>query len=638
MATYTADMDRSRLPKGPFRGRLLGPDQVFLKRYADEQATKVNTRYIRRVLGMVRPFKYQVLLTLAVMGLANLLSLVMPMSIRVLIDGVLPARDMMLLTALITVLALVVMFRAVLQFVEGYLVGYCGERLINTVRVKLHARLQEQPVAYLDTVQAGGAISRIIGDVSMIGNFIFGGLTQLLVSAGYLVVIMAILFAMNWRLTLVSSVFLPAFVITFTRLGSRLRPAWRDIREESARLSARVGEVFAGARVVKAFRKERAENLNFFRHLNVIFRKSLRTRILHGGLETASQLVSALGTLALLWYGGYEVSQGRLTLGALMSFYALLGMMFQPMRQAVRVYNQFQQAMAGIERVFEVLDREPEIRSKEGARPLAHRLRGDVRFEHVYFQYDGSANKPVLKDMCFQARPGRIVALVGPSGAGKSTVVNLLARFYDVTDGRILIDGMDLRDISLEDYRRQMGLVLQDNFLFHGTLRENIAYARPEASEEEILEAARAAHCLEFINEFPKGLETQVGERGMQVSGGQRQRIAIARAILADPALLILDEATSSLDSHAESQIQEALDRLMRGRTTFVIAHRLSTVTNADTIMVLDDGRIVEHGSHEELLKKRGRYFEMFMEQYGRVRLNPEMIELLPPVAGGLVP
>lgn len=631
MAALTAGKERGELPKGPFKGKLLGPDEHFLKRYQEELNTRVNAGYLRRVIKMVYPFRYHVLLTFLVMGLVNLLALAIPMSIRLLIDTVLPSRDVALLSALIIVLGMVVLLRGGMQFLQSYLIGYCGERLINTVRVKLHARLQEQPVAYLDNVQAGGAISRVIGDVGAIGNLIFGGLTQLVSSAAYLVIIMVILLAMNWRLTLISSAFLPAFAITFMRLGRRLRPAWRDIREESARLSSRVGEVFAGARVVKAFRKERAEDLNFFRHLNVIFRKSLRARLLHGGLHTATQLVATMGTLTLLWFGGYEVSQGRLTLGALMSFYALIGMMFRPIEMAVSVYNHYQQAMASVERVFEVLDRDPEIKSKDNAVPVSGRMHGDVKFEHVFFGYNKEENKPVLKDFSFHARPGEMVALVGASGAGKSTVVNLLARFYDVTSGRILIDGKDIRDVSLEDYRKRIGLVLQDNFLFHGTLRDNIAYGKPQATEEEVMEAARAANCMEFIREFPKGLDTMVGERGLQVSGGQRQRVSIARAILADPAILILDEATSSLDSEAEAQIQEALERLLRGRTTFVIAHRLSTVTSADKILVLDAGRVVETGSHEELLRTRGRYYEMFMNQFGRIRLNPEMIDLLTP-------
>lgn len=617
-----------KVPRGPFRGKLLGPDSEFLKSYWEETDRKVNFSYVWRTVNMMRSFFLPAILALLTLVIVHIIGIAVPLAIKILLDTILPARDLMLLNLLILGLLGVVLFRWLFEFVNGYLVAYCGERLVNTVRTKLHAKLQQQPISYLDGVQAGGAISRIIGDVQAIRNLIFGGLLNLLSSVVYLVFVSGILLMMNWRLMLISGAFLPVFAITFLKIRKHLRPAWRDIREENARLTARVGEVFGGARVVKSFHRERSEDANFFRHQNVILRKSLRVHVLHTLLHSAAQLVATLGVLTLLWVGGKEVAAGNLTMGELVSFYALLGMMFQPLLQAVMVYNHFQQAMASVERVFEVLDREPEIKSKENAIPV-ERLRGDVRFEHVSFNYGDDETKPALKDVSFHARPGEMVALVGPSGAGKSTVANLLARFYDVSAGRILIDGNDIRDISLEDYRRRLGIVMQDNFLFYGTLRDNIAYARPDAGDDEIMEAVKAANCAEFVAEAPRGLDTQVGERGLQISGGQRQRIAIARAIIANPSILILDEATSALDSRAEYLIQEALERLMHGRTTFVIAHRLSTITNADKIIVLDKGRITETGQIDELLRKKGFFYTMFMEQYGKVRLSPEIAKHL---------
>ncbi|MBN1807655.1 MAG: ABC transporter ATP-binding protein [Planctomycetes bacterium] len=622
------DEAERKVPQGPFRGKLLGPDDKFLERYREENLKKVSMPYVYRILKMMRPFYLQAFLALLTMILINIVGVALPLAIRVLLDTVLPARDIFMLNIIILGLLAVVLFRWLFQFIGGYLVSYCGERLVNTVRTKVHARLQQQPVSYLDNVQAGGAISRIIGDVQSIRNLIFGGLLNLISSIVYLFVITGILLFVNWKLMLISGVFLPVFAATFMKIRKHLRPAWRDIREENAKLTARVGEVFGGARVVKSFHRERSEDTNFFRHQNVILRKSLRVHVLHTLLHSAAQLVSTLGILTLLWVGGREVSNGNLTMGELVSFYALLGMMFQPLLQAVMVYNQFQQAMASVERVFEVLDRDPEIKSKDDAIPVPA-LRGEVEFRNVCFRYDEGNDKPTIQDMSFFVKPGEMVALVGPSGAGKTTVANLLARFYDVTSGSIFVDGNDLRDINLEEYRRNVALVLQDNFLFYGSLRENIAYARPDASDEEIRAAVKAANCLDFIEEAPRGLDTQVGERGLQISGGQRQRIAIARAIIADPSILILDEATSALDSRSEFLIQDALEKLMKGRTTFVIAHRLSTITNADKIIVLEKGEIVEAGPIDELLSRRGAFYTMFMEQYGRVTLTDELVRNL---------
>ncbi|MCX7933699.1 MAG: ABC transporter ATP-binding protein/permease, partial [Planctomycetota bacterium] len=515
-----------------------------------------------------------------------------------------------------------------LGFLMRYLMMSTGERLVSHMRHRLHDHIQFLSIRFIEDTQVGGIISRVMGDVEAVRGLLFGGFLNFAVNIMRMLVLASVLFYLDWWMTLASLVLVPGYTLVFLRFRRLLRPAWRHIREEVARLTARVAEVFGGARVVKIFVKERRENAIFFKWINDLMRKNLRVHRMHLGMHSSADAVAQMSRIIVLGLGAWRVVEGQISAGDLLAFTGMLWMFFDPMVEAVQINNQLQQAMASVERIYDVLDQKPEVEEKPGALRVG-RLAGAVVFENVWFRYQRQAPTWVLQDIEFSAKPGETIAIVGPSGAGKSTLVSLLARLYDVEKGRILVDGHDLRALALAPYRRNLAIVLQDTWLFNGTVRQNIAYAKPRASDEEVRRAAQEANALEFIERLPEGFDSQVGERGARLSGGEKQRLAIARAILADPRLLILDEATSSLDSRNEALIQEALERLMRGRTTFVIAHRLSTIVNADRILVLNAGRLVEMGTHDALIARRGFYYRMFMEQYGRVRQLREAIERL---------
>jgi subfamily B ATP-binding cassette protein MsbA len=492
--------------------------------------------------------------------------------------------------------------------------GKAAQRSITEMRRQVQKHVGRLSVGYFEATKAGSLLSRVMNDAEGIRNLVGTGLVE--VVGGLITAFFAfgILLYLNVKLTLIAVVVLSLFGFVLQYAFKILRPLFRERSKINAEISGRLTESFSGVRVVKAYQAEEREALVFTKGAHRLFRNVARTITGFSAIGAASTLLLGGIGVAMMWIGANDVLAGRMTVGDFFSFTLYLGMLVGPVMQIVNIGTQITEAFAGLERIREIRNEVPEDEGEEARRPLPA-LDGTVEFRDVWFEY--KADTPVLKGISFVARPGTSTALVGPSGSGKSTLIGLVAAFHRATAGQILIDGHDLSALRLGDYRSHIGVVFQDNFLFDGTVLENIAYARPHASDEEVLAAARIARCDDFVAKLADGYATIVGERGVKLSGGERQRVAIARAILADPRILILDEATSSLDSESEALIQEGLAELMKGRTTFVIAHRLSTIRRADQILVIEAGRIVEEGTHADLLAARGRYFDLYTRQHG---------------------
>jgi subfamily B ATP-binding cassette protein MsbA len=512
-----------------------------------------------------------------------------------------------------TVVAMLLMSGSVI-FLRAYMANVGGQRVIFKLRNDLYEHIQGLSLSFFHQNRSGSIVSRLTSDIALAQNFIGNACTLLWMDALSVIGIIIWLFRLSPRMACVSLAVLPLWVVSVRIFGQRIRKASHAVQEGLSELSGQVQEKVAGATVVQAFAREKRETRLFHRMNRSLFDRQIGTVRLQAMNMTSSNVLTSVAPVTVILFGAHEVLAGRLTPGMMITFWSTLGMFYMPLQRLTDLAAVIANASAAIERIFEIFDTKPDIEDASNAAALPAHIEGKVDLRNVTFGYDPAV--PILKGLNLEVKPGEVVAFVGPSGAGKSTLVNLIPRFYDVTAGEICIDGQNIADVKVRSLRNNVGMVLQDNILFTGSIKDNILYGRPGASDEEIIEAAIAANAHEFILSLPDGYETEIGERGTKLSGGQKQRLAITRAFLRDPRILILDEATSALDSESENLIQAALNRLMIGRTTLIIAHRLSTIMHADTIVVLDQGRIVEKGRHEELLANRSVYYHLYMAQF----------------------
>jgi len=560
----------------------------------------------------------------AVLMLVNqAMGLVLPASTKYLIDVVIVKGRTDLLWKIAVAAGTATVVQAVTSFSLSQVLGVAAQRAITDMRKRVQAQIARLPIAYFDSTQTGKLISRIMNDAEGIRNLVGTGLVQLSGSFITAAVALCILFWLNWRLTSITIVVLGVFGGALVYAFTRLRPLFRERGEITAALTGRLAESLGGIRIVKAYTAEKREALTFARGAHKLFRNIAKSVTGVSATSAFSSLIVGAVGVVIILVGGHSVVIGEMTIGDLFMYVLFTGMMAMPLIQFAAIGTQITEAFAGLDRIREVMNMSTEDEQDAVRAPLRE-VEGEIEFDDVSFEYNSGV--PVLKNVSFKAPAGSTTALVGSSGSGKSTLISLVMNFNQPLSGSIKVDGKELQTLRLRDFRSYLGVVMQDNFLFDGTVAENISFSNPHATFEEIQNVSRIAHCEEFIEKFEQKYDTIVGERGVKLSGGQRQRIAIARAILADPKLLILDEATSSLDSESEALIQDGLRSLRRGRTTFVIAHRLSTIRSADQILVLEGGEIVERGTHEELLAANGRYKQLYDKQYKLERdqfINP---------------
>ena len=616
-----------------------------------------NTRQtLKRMAAYLRPYRMQLLVVALFVTFSTFLRLFGPVLLGRAIDQFIVPGDAVGLRNLVVQIAIVYIAAAAASTVQGLIMVVLGQRFVSDIRAGLFSHVQAMSMVFHDRNQVGDLMSRITNDSEAINRTLSNGLIEFTSNILLLGGTFVAMFLLNWQLGLAMLVLMPLMLFITTEVTRRSRAAFRTVQRNLGLLNAVMEENIAGARVVQAFAREK-EVYADFHEVNSIYRKAGMTAdIITAALGPMFTTMMTITIAAAALLGGWLAIEGILEVGVLATFIIYIMNFFRPMRGIAMLYNQMQSALAGAERIFQTLDVEPTVTDRPDAKPLQE-IYGDVKFSNVSFSYDAEppvapepslkgrgrrpntpiqveaenrpAEEPVLQNISLHAKPGSTIALVGPTGAGKTTIISLLSRFYDVDEGSICIDGYDIRDVQQASLRKQLGIVLQDTFLFSGTVRENIRYGRLDATDEDVVAAAKLANADGFIRLIPGGYDSQVSEQGNNFSEGQRQLLAIARAVLADPRILILDEATSSVDTRTEVHLQQALLRLLEGRTAFVIAHRLSTIRNADVVLVVNDHRIIERGSHDELLAMKGFYHDLYTSQYMRVKSKESELEKL---------
>lgn len=537
----------------------------------------------------------------------------LPFVIKDMVDQVLSEKNTTMLNWIVLSIIAVFVIRGIAYYGQSYLMNYVGQRVIIDIRKAVFEKLQRLSMSFYDKHKTGTIMSYVTNDVSALQSAMVDNVVEMITETVILVASIVMMIYLDWKLFLVTFATFPVVLFFIDSFGKRIRKSGSRIQEAAADITSVLQEVASSPRVIKSFVREGYEVDRFDKENMNNFRANMKYAQLSSTLTPTIEFVAAVGVSIILWYGGNSVINGSITAGSLVAFLTYAVNISNPIKRLSRVIGNIQKALAAAQRVFDVLDLPEDIKNAPDAKALP-KVKGDVRFNDVSFAYN--ENEEVLSHVSFEVKPGEMVAFVGPSGAGKSTVASLLPRFYDAINGSITIDGQDIRKVTLDSLREQVGIVPQETVLFNGSVYDNILYGRLDATREEVEAAAKAANAHDFIMQLPDGYETMLGDRGMNISGGQRQRISIARAILKNPQILILDEATSALDTESERVVQEALDRLMVGRTSFVIAHRLSTIKNADKIMVLEKGQLIEQGNHDELMAMDGLYAHLYKIQY----------------------
>ena len=566
-----------------------------------------------RLTAYIKPYAKVLVAALICTVLAAAGNLYLPWIIRDMVDKVLSEKDAFMLNMIAVSIVVIFIFRGIFYFGQNYLMSYVGQHVIIDIRGEVFRKLQRLSMSFYDKNKTGTIMSYVTNDVNALQGALIENTIELVTEGFILIGSICAMVYLDWRLTVFTFCTFPIVLWFMNFFGRKIRRSGGQIQEATADITSVLQESVSSARVVKSFVREAYEILRFDQENMANFKANMRNSRYMATLTPTIELVAALGVTLILWYGGHNVIDGKTTPGSLIAFLVYAVNISNPIKRITRVIGNIQRALAAAQRVFNVLDLPEEVTDMPGAKPLPP-VKGAVTFEHVSFSYN--PGEEVIHDLSLSVQPGQIIGVVGPSGAGKSTIASLLPRFYNVDSGVIRVDGVDIATVTLDSLREQVGIVPQETLLFNGSVYDNIKYGRLDATEEEVVSAAKAANAHDFILNLPQGYQTKLGDRGVNISGGQRQRIAIARAILKDPRILIRDEATSALDTESERIVQDALNRLMIGRTAFVIAHRLSTIKNADRIIVLDHGRLIEDGTHGQLMQLNGLYAHLYQIQY----------------------